>query len=152
MARIEVSTHVEAPQERVWEVLTDWEGQPAWMVDARSVTVLTPFHEGNGVVIRCETDIAGGVVVSDDMIVTEWDPPRVLGVRHLGRLIRGIGAFELASTDDGTHLHWWEEIEAPFGSVGDAAASVLVLPRVRRLFRASLSGLKRLAESQSVRP
>lgn len=37
MARIQTTTHIEAPVERVWDVLTAWEGQPRWMRDARSV-------------------------------------------------------------------------------------------------------------------
>lgn len=151
MARIEVSTHVEAPCERVWALLVDWEAQPRWMVDAESVTVLSPQREGAGTVVRCMTDLFG-VVVTDDMVVTAWEPPRALWIRHLGRLIRGVGAFELEPTEDGTRLTWWEEIDPPFGPVGDTATSLLVVPRVRRLFRASLAGLKRLAESSSVRP
>jgi carbon monoxide dehydrogenase subunit G len=152
VARIEVSTHVEAPVERVWALLADWEAQPRWMADARSVTVLSPQREGTGVVLRCMTDIAAGLVVTDDMTVSEWDPPHTLAVRHLGRLIRGVGAFELEPTEHGTRLTWWEEIEAPFGGLGETVASLAVVPYVRRVFRGSLAGLKRLAESQSVRP
>ena len=152
MARIEVSTHSEAPPTRVWQVLVDWESQPRWMVDARSVTVLTPTRAGTGVVLRCETDILAGLVVTDDMVVTEWRPPRSLAVRHLGRLIRGVGAFELEPAAEGTHITWWEEVEAPFGGVGDAVAQVLVLPRTRRLFQASLANLARVAEARTAAP
>jgi carbon monoxide dehydrogenase subunit G len=152
VARIEVSTHVEAPPERVWALLVDWEAQPAWMVDARSVTVLTPGREGNGTILRCMTDIAGGLVVTDDMVVTEWDPPRTLAMRHLGRLIRGVGAFELEATGDGTRLTWWEEVEAPFGGLGETVTSLAVVPSVRRLFRASLAGLKQRAEAAASKP
>lgn len=163
MARIEVTTHIEADPEQVWEILTDWEGQPRWMRDAHSVTVLSPHREGVDVVVRCRTDVIGGLrgarrrggsllIVDDDMVTTEWERPRVLGIRHLGWLIRGVGAFELAPTAYGTHLTWWEEVDPPLGAVGEALATVAVVPPVRRVFRASLAGLKRVCESTSVRP
>ncbi len=147
MARIEAQTHIEAPIKHVWARLVDWERQAEWMVDARSVTVLTPHREGSGVEIRCPTRILG-VVVNDDMAVTEWHPPRVLGVRHLGRLIRGVGAFELDETAYGTRVVWWEEAEVPLGGVGDAAAQLAVVPWVNRVFRRSLAAFKRVCEAR----
>lgn len=152
MARIETMTHIEAEPARVWEVLADWERQPQWMQDARSVTVLSPHREGVDVVVRCRTDLLGGLVVTDDMVTTEWEQPRVIGVRHLGGLIRGVGAFELEASPYGTRFTWWEEIDPPFGALGESLTSVLLAPHVQRLFRTSLAALKRVCESTSVRP
>lgn len=151
MARIEVNTHIETPPERVWDVLVDWESQPTWMVDARTVTVLSPRRDGTGTVLRCRTDIAG-LVVTDDMEISEWDEGRLLGVRHLGRLIRGVGAFQLEPTPHGTRLTWWEEFDAPLGAVGEALTQVLIAPLVTRTARRSVANLKRLCESRAVRP
>lgn len=146
MALIDTSTHIEADPARVWQVLVDWEGQPAWMADARSVDVLSPAREGVGVVLRCMTDIAGGIVVTDDMIVTEWKPEREIAIRHLGWLIRGVGAFEIEPTQHGTLFRWWEEVTVPFGSLGETVAGAAVVPTVTRVFRRSLAGLKRVCE------
>ncbi len=147
MARIEAVTHVEAPRRQVWDLLAAWERQPEWMVDARSVEVLTPAREGIGVTIRCRTDILG-FVVNDDLSVTEWDDGFVLGMRHQGRVIRGVGAFELSDTAYGTRLEWWEEAEVPLGALGDAVAGVVVVPWVHRVFRRSLAGFKRVCEGR----
>lgn len=152
MARIEASTHIEADPQRVWDVLVDWEAQPRWMVDARLVEVTSAHREGLDVSLRCATDIVAGVVVNDPMIVTEWDEPRVLGVRHTGTVIRGVGAFELAPTPYGTALTWWEEAGVPFWAFGEFVADYAIVPWVERVFRRSLAGLKRIAESHSVRP
>lgn len=146
MARIEATTHIEAPSERVWDVLTDWEGQPRWMRDARSVVVLTPHREGLDVVLRCRTDIVAGIVVTDDMITTAWQEQRLIGIRHLGRIIRGEGAFEVLPTPEGTRMTWWEDVDAPLGALGERAAGLLVAPLVERVFRASLAALKRVCE------
>lgn len=148
MARIAATTHIEAPIGRVWDVLVDWERQAEWMVDAKSVTVTSSSREGVGVVVRCRTDILG-IVVDDDLEVTQWEEPEVLGVRHVGRFVRGVGAFELTETPHGTRLEWWEEAEAPFGSVGDALAGIAVVPWVTGVFRRSLARLKRLCESST---
>lgn len=146
MARVEESVHVEADPQRVWDVLADWESQPLWMADAQSVTVLSAHREGSGVVLRCRTNILGGVVVTDDVATTEWEPPRVLGVHHLGPWYRGAGAFELEPTPHGTHVRWWEEVEAPLGRLGEAVATLL-MPWVARVFRRSLAELKGVCEA-----
>lgn len=151
MARIEAITHIEAPPKRVWDVLVDWEGQTSWMRDALEVEVLSDHREGPGVVVRCRTNIAGAAV-DDHMETTEWVEHEIIGVRHTGRVIRGIGAFELEPTAHGTKFTWWEEIDTPGGDLGDALVGVLVVPWIRRVFRTSLAGLKRVCESRSVRP
>ena len=147
MAHIEVTTRIEAPVGRVWEVLVDWEGQPRWMEDARAVEVTSARRAGPGVVLRCRTAIAG-VVVDDEMETTEWEEERVVGVRHTGWLIRGVGAFELVPTDGGVRFTWWEEIDPPLGPVGEIGARLLVVPVVRRVFRRSLANLKRICEEE----
>ena len=106
-------------------MLVDWERQADWMDDASRVDVLSRDREGVGVLLRCRTNILG-VAVNDDLVVTEWSPARVLGVRHLGWVIRGVAAFELTATPHGTYLEWWEEAEVPLGPVGE-------FPPARRL-------------------
>jgi carbon monoxide dehydrogenase subunit G len=145
--RLEVEQVVEAPREVVWRVLTEWERQPEWMVDAKSVEVLTPRRDGVGTTIRCPTNLLG-VTVQDVMRVTAWDPPFRLGVVHLGRVITGEGAFELHATTPGsTRLVWWEEIDPPMGRIGEWGASRLALPVIERIFARSLRRLADLVES-----
>ena len=152
MARIDSQTHIRADPARVWEVLVDWENQPRWMADARRVDVLGDQRAGVGVTLRCRTAIAGGLLVDDDIRVIEWEPPRLLTVRHLGRVVRGVGAFELAPTADGTRVRWWEEFTAPLGLVGEAFGQLLVAPLIQRVFRRSLTALKRRCEGAEAGP
>ena len=148
--RLEVSVDVAAPRQVVWDVLTEWERQSEWMLDAKSVEVLTPLREGVGVTIRCPTNLLG-VTVEDVMRVTAWDPPRLLEVTHLGRIITGSGAFELVETgSEMTRIDWWEEVDPPLGALGEWGASTLVLPVLRRIFTRSLRQLGALAEAQAV--
>jgi uncharacterized protein YndB with AHSA1/START domain len=151
MARVQSTTHVEAPAERVFAVLSDWQAQPLWMRDARSVEVRGDARTGVGVRLRRRTDILAGIVVNDDMVTTAWTDDRLIAVRHTGRIIGGVGAFELTPTAYGTRIEWWEEIDPPLGPLGEAVAT-LAVPWFTRVFRASLAGLKRVCESTSVRP
>lgn len=144
LLRIEVP--VDAPRPRVWSLLTDWERQPEWMVDAEAVEVLTPRREGVGVTIRCPTRLLG-VRVDDVMRVTRWEDGRRLEVIHLGRVITGSGTFELHDrAGGGTTVVWEERITPPLGAVGRWGADTLVRPLLERLFRRSLGNLATLAE------
>lgn len=147
--RLEVVHHVAAPRQVVWDVLTAWERQPDWMLDAKAVEVLTPQREGMGVTLRCPTNLLG-VTVQDLMRVTGWDPPRYLEVTHLGRIITGTAAFELEPDGVGaTTVTWWEEVDPPLGRLGAWGASTLVLPILRRIFARSLRNLAVIAEEQA---
>lgn len=154
MERLEVSRRIAAPPDAVWDVLTDWERQATWMIDARSVELLTPQRTGVGVALRCPTRILG-ITVEDRLRVTGWDPPHRLEVEHLGRIITGRAAFELeADAVDGegagTRLRWWEEVDPPLGALGRWATRRIVLPYTARLFARSLDRLAAIVERPAV--
>jgi carbon monoxide dehydrogenase subunit G len=148
--RIEVSRYVFAPVGVVWDVLTDWERQPEWMQDAEVVEVTSDHRAGVGVELRVPTRVLG-VTVLDTLEVTRWEEPRVLGVRHAGRVIAGDAAFELHATEVGTRVVWWEEITPPMGALGALAARLVVRPLLRPVFDRSLTELKRLCEREARR-
>lgn len=151
--RLEVETVVNAPRQHVWNVLTEWERQPEWMLDAKDVVIMTPQRTGNGVTLRCPTNLLG-FTVQDIMRVTDWDPPKRLAVTHLGKIITGSGAFVLSDGDtpDTTHIMWEEEIDPPLGIVGEYGARIFVLPIIRRIFSRSLKNLAELCETGAVSP
>jgi hypothetical protein len=111
------------------------------------VSVLSRHRVGPDVVVRCLMGIKRPFVITDDMITTEWYEHSTIGVRHLGKLIRGIGAFDLEAVPAGTRVVWWEEVDPPLGSVGEIVTTTLVAPLVSRMFKASLSRLKALCEA-----
>ena len=147
--RLEVVREIAAPRQVVWDVLTRWEEQPRWMLDAKAVEVLTPARSGAGVTLRCPTNLLG-VTVEDVMRVTRYEEPSVLEVTHLGRIITGHGGFVLA--DDGperTRLTWWEVVDPPLGRLGEIGADWVVRPVIRRIFGMSLARLGALAEAEA---
>ena len=144
MARFAVSTHINAPPERVWGLLKDWEASSEWMVDATSVEVLGAQREGVGTRVRAVTRIAG-IPLTDVMTVTVWDEARRLEVDHEGWPIRGPAWFLLEPDAGGTRFEWVEDIKPPLGPLGEIGGRVLRAP-IERVLRKSLMKLKRLAE------
>jgi hypothetical protein len=144
--RLDLHQDTTASRAVVWDVLTRWEEQPRWMLDAKEVHVTSPHREGLGVELRCPTNLLG-FTVQDTMVVTGWEEGRLLEVTHTGRIITGKGAFELSDRPEGgTRIGWWEEVDPPLGVIGELGAQVFVLPIIRRIFRRSLRNLAARAE------
>jgi len=144
MALFRVTTHIDAPPARVWALLVDWEGSSAWMVDATTVEVLGEQREGPGTRVRAVTRIAGLPLV-DEMVVTTWEPERLLAVMHERWPIRGPAWFELSPDAGGTRFEWAEELDPPLGPLGELGGVVLRGP-IERVLRRSLMRLRALAE------
>lgn len=144
MPRFEVTAKIDASVDRVWDVLTDWEGSQEWMVDATAVDVLGDRREGVGTRVRAVTRIAG-IALTDEMTVTRWDPPRLLVVRHHRWPIRGVAWWELTPNADATAFVWAEEIDPPLGPLGELAGIVLRRP-IERVLARSVAKLSAVAE------
>ena len=138
--RVEVDQIIDAAPQVVWDAVTDWPAQSAWMLGTH---VRTGRADGIGVGGELEafTGIAK-VGFRDPMVITEWQPPRRCVVTHTGAVVRGVGIIEVAALPrERSRLVWIEELELPGGVVGRLAwpvARPVVLWGVRH-------GLRRLA-------
>jgi len=113
---------VDAPPERAWAVLTDWEAQGDWMLATDVQTVDGPAQRLHGrLAARTGLPLPGGrhVGVLDTMIITKWEPPRLVEVQHTGRLIRGPGIFEIEPRGEHSTLVWTERLYLPYGYLGE---------------------------------
>jgi hypothetical protein len=55
----------------------------------------------------------------DTMTITKLNPPRTVEVLHTGKVLRGIGKFELSElAEDKTQFDWYEQVEIPLGYLG----------------------------------
>lgn len=114
-----LSIDIDAPEEHVWREMVDWEGQSAWMLSTRVYDDHTS-PAGVGHRLRAFTGPFAKVNrflgVMDEMVVSEWEPPRYCRVEHVGRIIRGYGTFTLnpdSRYPQRTRFDWFEEIDAP---------------------------------------
>jgi hypothetical protein len=129
----------------VWKLLTDWERQGEWMLEAKDLEVVSQHREGVGVEALATVTI-GGVSTRDRIRVDIWDPPRHLGIVHLG-WVGGRGDLRLSPVDERrTELDWREELRPPWGVVGSLGIRVFK-PLLVRTFRRDLRVLAGLVRS-----
>lgn len=121
MARIRVSTTIEAPIDAVWEYVRRIDSHTEWMADAESISFQSNQTEGVGTAFECLTKV-GPLRLNDAMVVTEWAEKEAIGVRHTG-LVTGEGRFTLTPAGTGrTEFCWTEELQFPWwmgGLLGD---------------------------------
>ncbi len=145
-AEITIDVIVGAPPEAVWDAVTDWPRQSEWML---GTTVRATDHDGVGVGggIEAFTGV-GRLGFLDTMVITEWDPPRRCVVDHTGRVVRGLGVFEVFALPDGrSRFVWSEELDLPLGVLGRLGWP-LVRPGFAWGVRRSLEALARDVERE----
>ncbi|WP_116449928.1 SRPBCC family protein [Blastococcus litoris] len=139
---------VDAPPERVWALLTDWERQGDWMLltDVRTVGDSAQRLHGR-LAARTGLPLPGRrrIGVLDTMIITTWDPPRLVEVQHTGRIVRGPGTFEVLPRGAHSTVVVSETWYLPYGYLG-VAGWFLSRPLVLWGLRRSLQRLAALAE------
>ncbi|HEX2296307.1 MAG TPA: SRPBCC family protein [Actinomycetota bacterium] len=135
------------PPEAIWELITDWEHQDDWMLEASDFVVVSDAREGVGVEAEATVRI-GGIATRDRVRVAEWDPPRRLVIEHLG-WVTGRGTIELTPVAGRrTHVWWQEHLEPPLGLLGAAGMRVF-RPLMHRVFTRDLRVLASLARVRS---
>jgi hypothetical protein len=115
--RLALSVDVDAPADVTWAAAVDWARQGEWMLGTR---VTPTAGNGQGVGARLEAFSGiGPIGFLDPMEITLWQPPRACHVKHLGRVVRGTGAFDVEPRGDGrSRFHWSEDLELPWGALG----------------------------------
>ena len=111
---------------QVWDVITDWEGQRAW-VPLTAVEVRSDQRTGVGTRCLAFSGWHLGPVslgLPDHFVVIEWDPPHRLVVQHVGPAFVGDGVFELTERDGETHVRLTEHVLTPAGRAGDLALRI----------------------------
>jgi polyketide cyclase/dehydrase/lipid transport protein len=132
---VTLDTELPGPPSVVWALITDWEAQGEWMLEASDFVVVTPHREG--VSVEAEATIRiGGIRTRDRIRVDVWEPERALGIVHLG-WVAGRGDLSLEATPDGTRFRWREELHPPLGVLGAIGLRVF-RPFLVRTFRRDL--------------
>ncbi|MFF0148979.1 polyketide cyclase/dehydrase/lipid transport protein [Amycolatopsis sulphurea] len=148
MSDLVLSVDVAAPAGTTWLALTDWARQGEWMLGT-SVRVLAGNGRSVGSKLAAFTGIAG-VGFTDTMEITSWEPPLRCTVRHLGRIVRGTGTFQVVAKGAAQCTFVWaEHLTLPFGVVGRAGWPV-VRPAFALGVRQSLRQFARFAENYSM--
>jgi hypothetical protein len=144
---IEMAETASAAPEVVWRLITDWERQGDWMLEASDFEVLSESREGVGVEAEATVRI-GGISTRDRVRVVAWEPDRHLGIEH-GGWVSGRGDIHLTRlAPERTHVFWREELRPPLGFAGAVGLRALK-PVMRRIFERDLRVLASLARVAS---
>ena len=117
MEHIELEVAIQAPAQKVWDAITNWEAQSNWMLGTK---VWSVGGDGTGVGGKIEAFTGvWRIGFLDTMEITAWDPPKRCDVNHTGRVVRGTGTFEVVPTGDSTtKFVWSEDLDLPLGVLG----------------------------------
>ena len=140
---IEVFDTMPGPAEVVWELITDWEHQGDWMLEATDFEVVGDRRVGVGVEAKATVRV-GPIRTRDRVRVSMWEPPRILVIDHLG-WVKGAGEIQMVPIREGTRLRWRETLFAPhllgpFGRLGLR----LFAPKMKATFQRDLRVLRSL--------
>ena len=142
MARLRVSTKLDATPDVVWADLADISSHVEWMRDAVAIRFTFDRQQGTGTSFDCDTKV-GPFKLTDRMEITAWEPGAAMGVRHTG-LVTGDGVIRLRKLRRGrTRLTWSERLVFPWwmgGPVGALAAT----PVLWLVWRGSMRNLRDL--------
>lgn len=142
---ITVEIVVEAPPATVWDTIEPIEHHVDWMADAEAIRFTSASQRGVGTTFDCVTKL-GPFRLTDRMAVTEWSPPRAMGIEHEGA-VRGRGRFTIdAVGDTRSRFTWSEALTFPWW-LGGAVGATLARPALVAVWRRNLTRLKRLVET-----
>jgi hypothetical protein len=140
--RIHQCRVLDAAPDVVWRSIEDISTHVEWMKDAVEIRFVTEQHAGVGAQFWCLTKV-GPLSNRDVLVVTEWQPGEVMGIKHTG-VVTGTGRFTLMPDETGigasTRMCWEEVLRFPWwmgGPVGERAAR----PLLGRIWQKNLARL-----------
>jgi carbon monoxide dehydrogenase subunit G len=144
---IENDVTLPAPPDVVWDLITDWERQGDWQLEARDFKVVSEQRTGVGVEAEATVKI-GGISTRDKVRITGWEPPKRLAIEHKG-WVSGRGEMHLTPLGTTrTHLFWKEELSPPLGVLG-ALGLTGFKPLMARIFARDLRVLSGLVRART---
>ena len=146
MSLVIAQIDIDAPPQKVWDVVMDPERTLEWVTIARSVN----HHDGGGPMVgyRMEQTLClRGVNFKVKWQLTEVDTPTFARWEgHGPARSRAVTENRLTARNGGTHFDYRNEFKTPLGPLGAAASRVLVGGISQREANASLQKLKQLVE------
>jgi len=107
MKTVEASVHVQAPIDRVFDLMIDTEGCPAWLKGAKKAKLLKEGNDARYGVGAIRSIRLSGISFAEEIV--KYDPPDsfdykaqkcTLPMKH------ELGRMEFVRSGDGTDVHW----------------------------------------------
>ena len=134
---------IDAPLDRIWEVLTDFERYPEWARDLKEATVLQRDDEGRATMVRFRAAAMGRSTTYT--LAYDWDdaPNRLPWKLVSGDIQRVLdGAYEFDETDGGTDVtyHLRVELAVPLPGFVKRRAEARIVGTALRELRHHVAG------------
>jgi hypothetical protein len=114
---LSLSVAVKASQQKVFDKIVDWESQGQWMLGTK-VSGTKNNGQGLGGEINAWTGF-WKIGFNDPMVITQWIEPKIVDVKHIGRVVKGTGSMVVEKVDEhNSRFIWSESINLPFGFIG----------------------------------
>lgn len=147
MGKVSASIDIDAPPERVWEVLMDPSRLGDWVTIHRQLREVSDSPLTEGATLK-QTLCVRGANFNVNWTVADLEEEKLAlwegrGPAHS----RATTRYELSARDgQGTRFDYFNEFKAPLGVLGAAASSVIVGSVPKREANRSLERLKALVE------
>ncbi len=148
MPKISISEHFAVPPERAFAALTDFANLAGVISGIQRIEVITPGPVGLGTRIR-ETRTMYGREATEEMQVTEWEPPHAFTLEAHSHGAHYVTRHTLVPKDGGTQVSL--EFDAMPKTLGARILAVLMrrmVKSVRVLLEKDLQEAKAAAEKQ----
>lgn len=134
--------HVEAPLERIWAVLTDFESYPTWARDLKEVTVLQRDDDGMASLVRFRAAAMGRSTTYT--LAYDWsDAPHRMTWKLVSGDIQKVldGSYELAERGSGTDVtyHLRVDLAIPLPQFVKRRAEARIVATALRELRAHVT-------------
>ena len=141
MIQIGLEIHIDAPRNRVWEILVDHERMPEWF-PAREVIRRRAGHPDPDGIGACRVVRISGLAIEE--IVTAFKPCEYLeySVTEGAPFVDHMADVILTNEGDGTRVRWCVRLRPLIPGTG-----WLVRSNLTRTLQRALYGLKRKAET-----
>jgi uncharacterized protein YndB with AHSA1/START domain len=148
MTNVRLTTHFDAPIERVFDLATDYSRYPEWNVSYADIKQVTGPVDKVGTKIHSVMKILGRKMEGWGEVV-EVDRPRYLKIAGTG-LEGGKLTYSqrLTSVGTGTDLEFDSEYELPAGILGHIADKLFVEKAVERDLHHTMENFKALVEAK----
>ena len=111
MVNIDVTQYINAPREKVWEILSDHEGYTAFKGVSMAKLLKPGGKEKNGLGAVREVKVFGVTFIED---IVGFDPPSCLEY-HVSKcsipMNHKLGRVEFTPRGEGTEVHWVSQTE-----------------------------------------
>ena len=121
---LSLSVAVKASQQKVFNKIVDWESQGQWMLGTK-VSGTKNNGQGLGGEINAWTGF-WKIGFNDPMVITQWIEPKIVDVKHIGRVVKGTGSMVVEKVDENnSRFIWSESINLPFGFIGKIGWTII---------------------------